>query len=96
MAEAVRLSAEFKNLQDRFRQAALVSSMKKCGDFEADFTTLMQRLEDARRPSLTPPEWFFKRAQKKVKSGDYEFDVDIALIEAEEKKGNNTEARQGQ
>lgn len=82
LAEAARLAAEFKNLQDRFRQAALVTALKKCSDFEAEFATLMQRLEDARRPSLTPPEYFFKRAQKKIKSGDYEFDVDIAQIEA--------------
>lgn len=85
LAEAARLAAEFKNLQDRFRQAALVSSLKKCGDFETDFSALMQRLEEARRPSLTPPEWFFKRAQKKIKTGDYDFDIDLATIEAAEK-----------
>jgi len=72
-----RLAAEFKNLQDGFRQAALISSRKPFGEFEADFKQLFARLEEARKPSLTPPEWIFKRAQAKVKSGDYTFDVDI-------------------
>jgi hypothetical protein len=37
----------------------------------------MERMEEARRDSLTAPEWCFKQAQKKVQSGDYDFDVDI-------------------
>jgi hypothetical protein len=69
-----KLAAEFKNLQDRFRQCATVSSLKPYAEFEAEFRRLMTRLEKARRPSYTPPEWCFKRAQKKVQSGDYDPD----------------------
>lgn len=66
-----RLAAEFKNLQDRFRQAADVYGTKPLVEFEAEFRKLMKRLEAARRPSYTAPEWIFRKAQKKVRSGDY-------------------------
>jgi hypothetical protein len=72
-----QLAGEFKNLQDRFRQAALISSGKSFADFEADFQPLVKRLEAARSHSYTAPEWCFKSAQKKIKSGDYTFEVDI-------------------
>jgi hypothetical protein len=75
--EAKHLAGEFKNLQDRFRQAAMVSSRKPFADFEADFKLLMDRLEQARSASLTPPEWCFKLAQWKIKTGDYDFDIDL-------------------
>ena len=84
LADSKLLASEFKNLQDRFRQAALVASKKPFAEFEAEFNSLMDRLEQARKPSPTLPEWGFKRAQKKVKSGDYDFDVDLAQAEAGE------------
>jgi len=37
---------------------------------------LLIRLEKARSVSYTAPEWCFKRAQKKIKEGDYDFDLD--------------------
>lgn len=77
IGECARLAGEFKNLQDRFRQAALVSSKKPIDAFESEFHSLMQRLEEARRESITPPEWCFRCAQKKVKTKDYDFDVDV-------------------
>lgn len=70
-------AGEFKNLQDAFRRCALVSSKKSFSDFEADSAGLIARLERVRADSITPPEWIFKRAQKKVKSGDYTFDLDL-------------------
>lgn len=81
LEKCARLAGEFKNLQDRFRQAAVVSSKKPFVEFEGDVKPLMDRLEQARSVSITPPEWIFKRAQKKVKSRDYDFDVDIELEE---------------
>jgi hypothetical protein len=75
--EAKHLASEFKNLQDRFRQAALVSSRKLFVEFEADVKPLIDRLEQARAASFTAPEWCFKRAQKKIKKGDYDFDLDL-------------------
>jgi hypothetical protein len=71
LEESKHLAAEFKNLQDRFRQAALVSARKPFGEFEADVKPLIDRLEQARAASFTAPEWCFKLAQKKVKKGDY-------------------------
>lgn len=78
LKECISLAAEFKNLQDRFRQAALVASEKSFPAFDAHFNELMNRLELARKSSFTAPEWCFRRAQKKIKGGDYHYDVDIA------------------
>jgi len=75
--EASHLASEFKNLQDRFRQAALVSSRKPFPEFEADVAPHLERLEQARAASFTAPEWCFRRAQKKIKKGDYDFDLDL-------------------
>jgi hypothetical protein len=74
LAQCSRLAGEFKNLQDAFRQCADISSLKPIDEFEAEFKALMRRLEAARRPSYTAPEWCFKRAQKKVQAGDYDPD----------------------
>lgn len=71
------VAAEFKNLQDRFRQVALFYASKSIADFEAQFEKVMSRMEEARSQGMTPPEWSFKAAQAKVKSGDYTFDVDL-------------------
>ena len=79
--ESKHLAAEFKNLQDRFRQAALVSSRKPFAEFETDVQVLMDRLEQARATSFTAPEWCFKLAQRKIKKGDYDFDVDAKELD---------------
>jgi len=77
LAEVVRAAGEMKNLQDRFRQCATVWSENPHDEFEGQFEALMERLEEVRARSLTAPERFFVAAQKKVKSGDYDFDVDL-------------------
>jgi hypothetical protein len=79
---ATHLASEFKNLQDRFRQVALVSSRKPFAEFEADVKSLFERLEQARAASFTAPEWCFRRAQKKIKKGDYDFDIDMKDLDA--------------
>lgn len=84
LRECTNAAAEFKNLQDRFRQAAQVAAHKSFAEFEKQFNDLMNRLESARNPSITPPEKIFRAAQAKVKSGDYNFDVDIAADLARE------------
>lgn len=88
------VAGEFKNLQDRFRQAALVSSQKSFAEFEEDVAPLIDRLERTRGVSITAPEWCFKRAQRKVQSGDYTFDVDEAAVAAAESE--NTAEPTGQ
>lgn len=84
LSECKRLSGEFKNLQDCFRQAALVSSRKPFAEFEKDVSRLMDRLEKARAVSYTAPEWCFAAAQRKVKKGDYDFDVDAKELDAQQ------------
>jgi hypothetical protein len=70
-------AAVFKNLQDRFRQAALIGSRKSYAEFEMEFRALMDRMEKAQEGSVTAPERFFRQAQAKVKKGDYAFEVDL-------------------
>lgn len=70
------LAGEMTNLRDRFRQAALVSSHKAFAEFEAAAKPLLDRLEKARARALTPPDWCFKLARRKHKSGHYKFDYD--------------------
>jgi hypothetical protein len=43
-----------------------------------EFATLMDRMDAARASSLTAPERFFKKAQKKINNGHYDFGVDAA------------------
>ena len=46
------------------------------GPYGLRFDSVMAKMNEARAAALTPPEWVFKLAQKKVKSGDYSFDHD--------------------
>ena len=80
LEECRNLAGEFKNLQDRFRQAALVSAQKAFSEFESDVKPLIERLEKARSRSVTPPEWCFTRAKRKIAAGDYKFAGDEESI----------------
>lgn len=74
--EISRLAAEFSNLRDRFRVAAEFKSHGPPDEFEQVVEDLMDRLDAARAHSVTPPERCFKEAQRKIKSGHYDFEVD--------------------
>lgn len=75
--EALASSAHnFKILQDRFRQAWSVAALGPFEEFQTAFDDLMDRMDVARADSITAPERFFKRAQRKIASGDYSFSVD--------------------
>jgi hypothetical protein len=76
VSEIARHAAQFKNLQDRFRIAANTSELKSAEAFEAEVRDLMERLDEARKASVTPPERCFTKAQKKIAKGDYSFTVD--------------------
>jgi hypothetical protein len=67
---------QFKILQDRFRQAWRVTALDSADQFKKEFDALMARMDTARASSLTAPERFFKKAQKKINAGDYNFGVD--------------------
>lgn len=70
------LAAEYKTLQDSFRQVAKIYAPSSTKDADARLKLLMDQLERARSHSVTIPERVFKEAQKKVATGDYEFSVD--------------------
>ncbi len=65
-------AASFKNLQGEFRRLAKVWSNKPFSEFEAEARRAIKAMNDARKPSLTPPEWCFRLSQRKIKRGDYE------------------------
>lgn len=67
-------AAVFKNLQGEFRRLAQVWSNKPFPEFEAEARQAIKAMNEARKPSLTPPEWYFRLAQRKIKRGDYEKD----------------------
>jgi hypothetical protein len=71
------LAAEYKMLQDGFRQVEKIYAPSSSKDAEARMRLLMDQLERARSHSMTIPERVFKAAQKKIDSGDYDFTVDI-------------------
>ncbi len=75
--EIARQAASLKNLQDSFRQAATVTALGPFEEFQSQFIRLMDRMDDARATSITPPERCFKAAQKKIDAGHYDFVVDF-------------------
>lgn len=76
VSEITRHAAQFKNLQDRFRLAADTGEHKSDDAFEIEVRDLMERLDEARKASVTPPERCFRKAQKKIDAGHYSFSVD--------------------
>lgn len=71
------LAAEYKTLQDGFRQVAQIYAPSSSKDAETRLKLLMDHLERTRSHSVTIPERVFKKAQEKVASGDYDFTVDL-------------------
>jgi hypothetical protein len=69
-------AGRFKNLQGEFRRVRLVWSNKPFEDFEADARKLFKAMNDARKPSFTPPEWCFRLARRKIQAGHYTHDAD--------------------
>jgi hypothetical protein len=78
IADAKSAAGELTSLRDSYRQAALVTSQGKFDDFQAEFNKLKSRQDKVRAMGLTPPEVLFWWAQRKVKAGDYHFDIDDA------------------
>ncbi|WP_273500716.1 hypothetical protein [Paracoccus sphaerophysae] len=74
--QAAKLAADFKALQDRFRRLANITALGDVDAAEETLAELMDRMDVARSVSITPPEWAFEEAQKKIQSGDYDFTVD--------------------
>jgi len=72
----VKQAHQFKTLQDRFRQATNITALSDFDQLKAEFVTLMNQMEAARASSLTAPERFFRKAQKKIAAGHYAFTID--------------------
>jgi len=71
-----KAAAAFKNLQDEFRRLREVWSAKPVDELETEAKKLFRAMADARKPSLTPPEFCFRWARRKIKKGHYDFAVD--------------------
>lgn len=67
---------QYKALQDRFRQARTIFALGEFDKFNKEFQERMNQMDTLRSATTPPPERFFKKAQAKVKSGDYDFTVD--------------------
>lgn len=65
-----------KNLQGEFRRAAKVWSHKTFSEFEAEARKLFRQINEARKPSLTPPDFLFRLSQRKIRKGHYTHDAD--------------------
>lgn len=77
VGEIARQAGQYKNLQDRFRQAASITALEdNPSAFKTEFRSLMRRMEDLRAMPITAPEWCFVEAQKKIKAGHYDFDAE--------------------
>jgi hypothetical protein len=74
--EITRLAADFKALQDRFRRAATITALTDVNTAEQTLAELMDRMDVARSTSITPPEWAFEEARRKIDAGHYSFAVD--------------------
>ena len=67
---------QFKTLQDRFRQVKSITALAGFDQLKAEFTQLMEQMDAARSSSMTAPERFFRKAQKKIAAGHYNFSAD--------------------
>jgi hypothetical protein len=87
-------AGEYKNLQDRFRQLANIGSLENPDASEARLSELMDRLDAVRTKSLVVPQRHFEAAQKKIKSGDYDFSADIRARDTQSGEMNPMQQRQ--
>jgi hypothetical protein len=90
------LGGAYKNLQDRFRHAAIVTAKEGFPILKKEMTSLMKKHDALRAKGFITPEWCFTEGQAKVQKGDYDFDVDVALqddpslIRKKKAPGDNT------
>ena len=64
----------YKNLENRFRQAAEIISADGAGALKAELERLMQQIEVLRAKPLMIPPKHFEAGRAKIKSGHYEPD----------------------
>jgi hypothetical protein len=66
-----KAAGQFKNLQGEFRRLAAVWSYKEFPEFEQHARRAFIAMNEARKPSLTPPEICFRLARRKIRRGHY-------------------------
>jgi hypothetical protein len=76
IAAMTRYANTFKSLQDRFRQTRSITALGDFDDLKKEFASLRTKLDDARMASIPVPERYFKKAQRKIGLGHYEFQAD--------------------
>lgn len=75
--EILSQAGQYKNLENRFRQAAEIASLDEDSNaLKMEFASLMKRIEDVRARPLAVPEKHFQAGRKKVKDGRYSPDVE--------------------
>ncbi|MGQ3683664.1 MAG: hypothetical protein ACUBOA_01375 [Candidatus Loosdrechtia sp.] len=67
-------ASKYKIMQGRFRRLRTITIYND--SFEEDFNKAIENLEELKSVSLTAPERYFIKAQKKIKKGDYNFTAD--------------------
>ncbi len=85
--EIARAAAEYKVLQDRFRINANLTTLQNTDEAQRVLNELMDRMDIVRSTSLTPPERYFREAQRKIGQGHYEFAVDTGKPSVKENAG---------
>jgi len=66
-----KAAGAFKTLQGEFRRLAAVWSHKELPRFEQEARRAFIAMNEARKPSLTPPEICFRLARRKIRKGHY-------------------------
>lgn len=72
--EVKTYASKYKILQGEFRRLQKIYSSDL--EFEKLFRKAVSELNDVKAASLVPADKFFKKAQKKIKKGNYSFDLD--------------------
>lgn len=74
IAKCDEAAAKFKIAEGRLRLASKVSAHLPFREFRKDADAAIADLEAAQKMSVTPPNWCFRIAQRRVKRGDYDPD----------------------
>ena len=73
--EILAQAGQYKNLENRFRQAAVITALEDDPEsLRVEFGSLMRSIEDIRARPLVVPERHFQAGRVKVKDGRYQPD----------------------
>jgi hypothetical protein len=72
--EILTQAGQYKNLENRFRQAAEIVAAEGAEAIKAELASLMRQIEDLRARPIIIPERHFLTGRDKIKAGHYEPD----------------------